>query len=118
MSFPVPGTLMIEPTESESKAELDRFCDAMIAIRGEIAEVENGRFKIEASALRHAPHTVHDIVDDEWKRAYSRAEGCFPHGVSRSDKYWSPVGRVDNVYGDRHLVCACPPTADYGSVSV
>ena len=80
MSFPVPGTLMIEPTESESKAELDRFCEAMIAIRKEIAEVENGRFKIEASPLRHAPHTVHDIADDEWKRAYGRAEGCFPAG--------------------------------------
>ena len=80
MSFPVPGTLMIEPTESESKAELDRFCEAMIAIRKEIAEVENGRFKIEASPLRHAPHTVHDIADDAWARAYGRAEGCFPDG--------------------------------------
>jgi len=113
MSFPVPGTLMIEPTESESKAELDRFCDAMIAIRREISEIENGRFKIEASPLRHAPHTVHDIADDNWTRAYSRAEGCFPAGSSRTDKYWSPVGRVDNVYGDRNLVCACPPVSDY-----
>ena len=78
MSFPVPGTLMIEPTESESKAELDRFCDAMIAIRNEIAEIEKGRWKVEASPLRHAPHTVHDIADDAWSRAYSRAEGCFP----------------------------------------
>jgi glycine dehydrogenase len=113
MSFPVPGTLMIEPTESESKAELDRFCEAMIAIRQEIAEVENGRFKIEASPLRHAPHTVHDIADDAWTRAYSRAEGCFPAGTSRTDKYWCPVGRVDNVYGDRNLICSCPPIADY-----
>jgi len=113
MSFPVPGTLMIEPTESESKAELDRFCEAMIAIRQEIAEIENGRFKIEASPLRHAPHTVHDIADDSWTRAYSRAEGCFPAGTSRTDKYWCPVGRVDNVYGDRNLVCSCPPVADY-----
>ncbi|HET7887838.1 MAG TPA: aminomethyl-transferring glycine dehydrogenase, partial [Bradyrhizobium sp.] len=94
MSFPVPGTLMIEPTESESKAELDRFCDAMIAIRQEIAAVEAGRFKIEASPLRHAPHTVHDIADDGWNRAYARAEGCFPAGTSRTDKYWCPVGRV------------------------
>jgi len=117
MSFPVPGTLMIEPTESESKAELDRFCDAMIAIRREIAEVENGRFKIEASPLRHAPHTVHDIADDAWARAYSRAEGCFPAGVSRMDKYWSPVGRVDNVYGDRNLVCSCPPVSDYAQAA-
>jgi glycine dehydrogenase len=117
MSFPVPGTLMIEPTESESKAEIDRFCDAMIAIRQEIAEIEAGRWKVEASPLRHAPHTVHDIADDGWQRAYSRAEGCFPAGASRSDKYWSPVGRVDNVYGDRHLVCSCPPVADYAQAA-
>jgi len=117
MSFPVPGTLMIEPTESESKAELDRFCDAMIAIRNEIAEIEKGRWKVEASPLRHAPHTVHDIADDAWSRAYSRAEGCFPVGTSRTDKYWSPVGRVDNVYGDRNLVCSCPPVADYAQAA-
>ena len=117
MSFPVPGTLMIEPTESESKAELDRFCDAMIAIRHEIAEIEAGRWKVEASPLRHAPHTVHDIADDAWARAYSRAEGCFPAGTSRSDKYWSPVGRVDNVYGDRNLVCSCPPITDYAQAA-
>jgi glycine dehydrogenase len=117
MSFPVPGTLMIEPTESESRAELDRFCDAMIAIRREISEIENGRFKIEASPLRHAPHTVHDIADDNWTRAYPRAEGCFPAGSSRTDKYWSPVGRVDNVYGDRNLVCSCPPVTDYAQAA-
>src|SRR6201996_910557 len=117
MSFPVPGTLMIEPTESESKAELDRFCDAMIAIRKEIADVEAGRFKIEASPLRHAPHTVHDIADDDWKRAYTRSEGCFPAGSSRTDKYWCPVGRVDNVYGDRNLVCSCPPVSDYAEAA-
>jgi glycine dehydrogenase len=117
MSFPVPGTLMIEPTESESKAELDRFCDAMIAIRQEIAAVESGRFKVEASPLRHAPHTVHDIADDAWARPYSRAEGCFPDGVSRTDKYWSPVGRVDNVYGDRNLVCSCPPVSEYAEAA-
>jgi glycine dehydrogenase len=117
MSFPVPGTLMIEPTESESKAELDRFCDAMIAIRREIAEIENGRWKIEASPLRHAPHTMHDIADDAWQRPYSRAEGCFPAGTSRTDKYWCPVGRVDNVYGDRNLVCSCPPVEDYAQAA-
>jgi glycine dehydrogenase len=117
MSFPVPGTLMIEPTESESKAEIDRFCDAMIAIRQEITAIEGGRFKVEASPLRHAPHTVHDIADDNWTRAYTRAEGCFPDGVSRSDKYWCPVGRVDNVYGDRNLVCSCPPVADYAQAA-
>jgi glycine dehydrogenase len=117
MSFPVPGTLMIEPTESESKAELDRFCEAMIAIRREIAEIEAGRWKVEASPLRHAPHTVHDIADDAWARAYSRSEGCFPAGTLRSDKYWSPVGRVDNVYGDRNLVCSCPPIEDYAQAA-
>jgi glycine dehydrogenase len=117
MSFPVAGTLMIEPTESESKAELDRFCDAMIAIRREIAEIESGRWKVEVSPLRHAPHTVHDIADDSWNRAYGRAEGCFPAGTSRTDKYWCPVGRVDNVYGDRNLVCSCPPMEDYAQAA-
>jgi glycine dehydrogenase len=117
MSFPVPGTLMIEPTESESKAELDRFCEAMIAIRREISEIESGRWKADASPLRHAPHTVHDIADDNWARPYSRAEGCFPAGTSRTDKYWCPVGRVDNVYGDRNLVCSCPPMADYAQAA-
>jgi glycine dehydrogenase len=117
MSFPVPGTLMVEPTESESKAEIDRFCDAMIAIRKEIAEIENGRFEIEASPLRHAPHTVHDIADDAWQRAYGRSEGCFPAGTSRTDKYWCPVGRVDNVHGDRNLVCSCPPVSDYSQAA-
>jgi glycine dehydrogenase len=117
MSFPVPGTLMIEPTESESRAELDRFCDAMIAIRREIAEIEQGRLTVEDSPLRHAPHTVHDIADDDWKRPYSRKEGCFPAGTSRTDKYWCPVGRVDNVYGDRNLVCSCPPVEDYAQAA-
>jgi glycine dehydrogenase len=117
MSFPVPGTLMIEPTESESKAELDRFCDAMIAIRREITEIENGRWKAEVSPLRFAPHTVHDIADDAWVRPYSRAEGCFPAGTSRIDKYWCPVGRVDNVYGDRNLVCSCPPVSEYAEAA-
>jgi glycine dehydrogenase len=117
MSFPVPGTLMIEPTESESRAELDRFCDAMIAIRREIAEIEAGRMKVEQSPLRNAPHTVHDLADDAWNRPYSRAEGCFPAGSSRTDKYWCPVGRVDNVYGDRNLVCSCPPIEDYAEAA-
>jgi glycine dehydrogenase len=117
MSFPVPGTLMIEPTESESKAELDRFCDAMIAIRREITEIENGRWKAEVSPLRFAPHTVHDIADDAWVRPYSRAEGCFPAGTSRIDKYWCPVGRVDIVYGDRNLVCSCPPVSEYAEAA-
>ena len=113
MSFPVPGTLMIEPTESESKVELDRFCDAMIAIREEIATVQAGRYSIEQSPLRHAPHTVHDLVDATWDRPYSREEAVFPKGVARTDKYWCPVGRVDNVWGDRNLMCLCPSPDEY-----
>jgi glycine dehydrogenase len=117
MSFPVVGTLMIEPTESESKNEIDRFCDAMVAIRNEIGEIESGHWTVDASPLRHAPHTVHDIAADDWQRAYTRAEGCFPAGSSRTDKYWCPVGRVDNVYGDRNLVCSCPPMEDYAQAA-
>ncbi len=117
MSFPVAGTLMIEPTESESLAELDRFCDALIAIRQEIRDVENGRFPIAQSPLRYAPHTVHDLAADEWDRPYKRAEGCFPVGTPHVDKYWSPVGRVDNVYGDRNLFCACVPLEEYEQIA-
>src|SRR5215207_3053930 len=117
MSFPVPGTLMIEPTESESKAELDRFCDAMIAIRGEIKAIEEGRMDRNSNPLRHAPHTALDLAEDDWTRPYRRAEGCFPLETLRSDKYWSPVGRVDNVYGDRNLVCSCPPVSDYAEAA-
>ena len=113
MSFPVPGTLMIEPTESEALVELDRFCEAMIAIRREIAEVEAGRFAVEHSPLRHAPHTVHDLADAEWNRPYSREEAVFPAGIRREDKYWCPVNRVDNVYGDRNLMCLCPSPEEY-----
>ena len=113
MSFPVPGTLMIEPTESEAKVELDRFCDAMIAIREEIAEVQAGRFTIEQSPLRNSPHTVHDLVDAQWDRPYTREEGVFPKGSSRQDKYWAPVNRVDNVFGDRNLICICPSPDEY-----
>jgi glycine dehydrogenase len=113
MSFPVPGTLMIEPTESESKFEIDRFCEAMISIRKEIADIERSRLAITQSPLRHAPHTTQDIAEEHWTRSYSRSEGCFPAGVARSDKYWPPVGRIDNVYGDRHLICSCPPLSDY-----
>lgn len=113
MSFPVPGTLMIEPTESESKIELDRFCDAMIAIRHEIAEVEEGKIAAEDSALRHAPHTILDITG-EWDRKYSREQAVFPvKSMKRANKYWPPVGRIDNVYGDRNVVCSCPPLSDY-----
>lgn len=112
MSWPVAGTLMIEPTESENKAELDRFCDAMLAIREEIREVEEGRMDGENNPLKNAPHTTEDLVG-EWDRPYSREQGCFPPGAFRVDKYWPPVNRVDNAYGDRHLVCTCPPMDDY-----
>ncbi len=107
MSFPVPGTLMVEPTESESLTELDRFCDAMIAIRREIAAVEAGEVSRADSVLAHAPHTAFDVVG-EWDRSYSREAAVFPAGHV-TDKYWPPVGRIDQAYGDRHLVCACPP---------
>ncbi len=113
MSFPVIGTLMIEPTESESKREIDRFIDAMIAIRKEISDIESGRFKRDQSPLGLAPHTVVDIADESWDRPYTRAEGCFPEGQTAKDKYWSPVNCVDNVYGDRNIVCSCPPLSEY-----
>ncbi len=112
MSWPVAGTLMIEPTESETKAELDRFIDAMLSIRSEIAAVESGDMDGENNPLKHAPHTVASLVGD-WDRPYSREQGCFPPGAFRVDKYWPPVGRVDNVFGDRNLVCTCPPLTDY-----
>ncbi len=116
MSWPVAGTLMIEPTESETKAELDRFCDAMLAIREEIRDIEEGRSDAENNPLKNAPHTVEDLVGD-WERPYSREQGCFPPGAFRVDKYWPPVNRVDNAYGDRHLVCTCPPMEDYAEAA-
>jgi glycine cleavage system P protein (glycine dehydrogenase) len=116
MSWPVAGTLMIEPTESETKAELDRFCEAMLAIREEIRDIEEGRIDAENNPLRNAPHTVEDLVGD-WERPYSREQGCFPPGAFRVDKYWPPVNRVDNAYGDRHLVCTCPPMEDYAEAA-
>jgi glycine dehydrogenase len=112
MSWPVSGTLMVEPTESETKAEIDRFINALLAIRVEIKAVEDGEISAEDSPLRHAPHTVEDLIAD-WTRAYPREQGCFPPGAFRVDKYWPPVGRVDNVYGDRNLVCTCPPVESY-----
>ena len=113
MSFPVAGTLMVEPTESESKAELDRFCDAMIAIRQEIRAVEEGRMDREDNPLRHAPHTAEVVTSDEWGHAYSRELAAYPVKSLRGHKYWVPVGRADNVYGDRNLACSCPPLSDY-----
>jgi glycine dehydrogenase len=113
MSFPVAGTLMVEPTESESKAELDRFIDAMIAIRGEIRAIEEGRADREDNALKHAPHTAAAVTADEWTHAYPRSEAAFPVPSLREAKYWPPVGRVDNVYGDRNLFCSCVPVEAY-----
>ncbi len=113
MSFPVGGTLMIEPTESESLTELDRFCEAMIVIKGEIDAVANGEVSIDDSVLRHAPHTADVLIADEWDRSYSRRQAAFPMPGMTIDKYFPPVGRVDNAYGDRHLSCSCPPLSSY-----
>ncbi len=113
VSFPVAGTLMVEPTESEDLTELDRFCDAMIAIRGEITAVEQGTWAIEDSPLRHAPHTAADVVSDSWSHPYGRELAAFPVETLRADKYWPPVSRIDGAYGDRNLMCSCPPISDF-----
>ena len=113
MSFPVPGTLMVEPTESESKAELDRFCDAMIAIRAEIAAIESGQMDRVNNPLKNAPHTAASVSSTEWDRPYTREQAAYPLPYLRAHKYWPPVARVDNAYGDRNLVCACPPPDAY-----
>jgi len=113
MSFPVAGTLMIEPTESESLAELDRFCDAMIAIRSEIAKVEAGEFDAIDNPLKNAPHTALEIASEDWSHAYTREQAVYPLPSLKLAKYWPPVNRVDNVYGDRNLVCSCPPIESY-----
>ena len=112
MSWPVAGTLMIEPTESETKGEIDRFCDAMLAIREEIRAVEDGRMDRQNNPLKNAPHTVQDLIG-AWDRPYTREAACFPTGTLRKDKYWPPINRVDNVYGDRNLMCSCPPPETY-----
>jgi len=112
MSWPVAGTLMVEPTESETKAELDRFIIALRAIRDEISRVEDGRMDPDNNPLKNAPHTMEDLVRD-WDRPYTREAACFPPGAFRVDKYWPPVNRVDNVAGDRNLICTCPPVEAY-----
>jgi glycine dehydrogenase len=112
MSFPVPGTLMVEPTESESKAELDRFCDAMVAIREEIRAVEEGRIPVEQSPLRRAPHTARAVTAAEWDRPYTREQGAFPTPWVRESKVWPAVARIDNTWGDRNLFCTCPAVED------
>ena len=113
MSFPVAGTLMVEPTESEGLAELDRFCDAMLAIRAEIGAVERGEWAVEDSPLRHAPHPADDLLGDDWSRPYPRRQGAHPGAGALGDKYWPPVSRIDQAYGDRNLMCACPPIEAY-----
>jgi glycine dehydrogenase len=122
MSFPVAGTLMIEPTESEDISEIHRFINAMIAIRAEIQEVIDGKVSIENSALRHAPHTASSVTEDAWDRPYSRQKGGYPvpldgfvsgESIGSRMKYWPPVSRIDGVHGDRNLICACTPLDDY-----
>jgi glycine dehydrogenase len=113
MSFPVPGTLMIEPTESESKAELDRFCDAMIAIREEIRAIEEGRIDRNDNALKNAPHTAEDVTSSEWPHPYTREQAAFPAPWVKERKFWPYVGRIDNAWGDRNLMCLCPPVESY-----
>jgi glycine dehydrogenase len=112
LSFPVPGTLMVEPTESEPRIELDRFCDAMIAIRGEIRQLESGAWTKDDNPLKHAPHTAASLLTEAWDHAYSREQAAFPVPGLRRQKYWPPVGRVDNVWGDRNLFCSCVPMSD------
>ena len=113
MSFPVACTLMIEPTESESKAELDRLCEALIRIRAEIREIEEGRMSADDNPLKHAPHTADAVTATEWKHAYTREQAAFPAPWVRESKFWPAVARIDNVFGDRNLVCSCPPVEEY-----
>jgi glycine dehydrogenase len=116
MSFPVTGTLMIEPTESESKEELDRFCDAMIAIKAEIDRVASGEWAADDNPLRHAPHTAEDLIG-AWERPYDRELGAYPLAELRAAKYFAPVSRIDAAYGDRNLICSCEPLESYASTS-
>jgi glycine dehydrogenase len=113
VSFPVPGTLMIEPTESESKEELDRFCDALISIREEIREIEDGRAERDNNLLSNAPHTLEHVISDKWDRPYPRERAAFPSPSTRLHKVWPTVGRIDSAFGDRNLVCTCPPVEAY-----
>ena len=113
MSFPVPGTLMIEPTESESKEEIDRFCDAMISIKKEILMVKEKIYSLEDNPLINAPHTSHELINDEWNHCYSKKVAFYPDDRLIDNKYWPPVKRIDNVHGDRNLFCACPPIENY-----
>jgi glycine dehydrogenase len=113
ISFPVAGTLMIEPTESESKAEMDRFIDAMITIRQEIEAIRTGKADKKNNPLKNSPHTAEMISENEWTHPYSREEAAYPREWVRAKKFWPSVARIDNVYGDRNLICSCPPIEDY-----
>ncbi len=118
VSFPVAGTLMIEPTESESRAELDKFCDSLISIREEIREIENGIADMNDNVLKNAPHTAHSVISDSWNHNYSREKAAYPNSWTRLNKFWPSVGRVNNAYGDRNLVCSCLPISDYEDAPV
>ncbi|MNT18441.1 Glycine dehydrogenase [compost metagenome] len=113
MSFPVPGTIMIEPTESEDKGELDRFCDAMLSIREEIKAIEEGRMDTTDNPLKNAPHTQHVVISSEWNHAYTREEAVYPLPYIKAAKFWPTVGRVNNTHGDRNLICTCEPIESY-----
>ena len=113
MSWPVAGTLMIEPTESESKDEIDRFCDAMINIKREIQDIENGDLDITDNMLKNAPHTAEEVSKDEWDHSYTRSRAAYPLEVLKENKFWPPIGRVNNVYGDKNLVCSCPSMDEF-----
>ena len=113
LSFPVAGTLMVEPTESEPLEELDRFCDAMIAIRAEIEEVASGKMDAKDNVLKNAPHTAESVIADNWKHLYSREKAAYPVRDLRLNKFWPSIGRVNNAYGDRQLICTCPPIEAY-----
>jgi glycine dehydrogenase len=113
MSFPIANTMMIEPTESEPLEELDRFCEAMIAIRAEIRAIEEGQMSRDDNALKHAPHTAEAVMASEWSHPYSREQAAFPLAWVRGAKFWPSVGRLNNTLGDRKLVCSCPPIEDY-----
>jgi glycine dehydrogenase len=112
MSFPVTDTLMIEPTESEDKAEIDRCCDALISIRQQIRDIETGLADAKNNVLHNAPHTHQLLLENEWNLPYSKQQAFFPND-HHNDKYWPPIGRIDNVYGDRHLFCSCPDLSEY-----
>ena len=117
VSFPVAGTLMIEPTESESKAELDRFADALIAIRREIQEIIDGKADPADNVLKNAPHTAAHVTSDEWRHPYSRTAAAFPLPSIRANKFWPFVGRINNTYGDRNIMCSCPPIEEYAETA-